>query len=344
MDRRLDAKQMISLGLLVMGVLLLLDQLGLPVAGFTWPVVLGLVGVLVIWRQLDEEAVRHTDAPAPDPDRAVPVPGLPTPAPLPDGPAPSIVQSRNAWSRIGAGALFVIVGAFSLLSIVGAVPALRQGLVAFVVIVAGMALIFGPWFVRVVGDLGTERSRRIRSEERAEVAAHLHDGVLQTLALIQRSADDPAQVARLARVQERELRGWLFGSTDDAGVTVASAVRRIVAEVEGDYDVVIDEVTVGGGVAVDECGEAVIGAVREAVTNAAKHSGAQRVDVYVEVAPHGISATVRDRGRGFDPRAIADDRQGFRQSVKGRIERAGGRVRVRTGAGEGTEIEMEVPR
>jgi signal transduction histidine kinase len=325
----LDARQIASLGVLGLGILLLFDELGLRVGPFVWPALMVVVGVAVIWRQLDEEQERRFR------EMASRIPGQPL---------ESMVAGRTAWLRIGVGALFVVAGGGTVLAVSDSFPALRQGLIAFVVIVVGLSLVFGPWFVRLARELSDERRRRVRSEERATLATHLHDGVLQTLALIQRSADDPAQVARLARVQERELRSWLFDTAAPGEGTLADAVRRVVADVERDYDVTIDEVSVSAATVMDPAGDALVGALREAVVNAAKHSGADRIDVFVEAEPKRYVATVRDRGRGFDPAVVPSDRRGIAHSIRDRVARAGGRAEVRAGDDQGTEVEIEVPR
>ena len=181
------------------------------------------------------------------------------------------------------------------------------------------------------------------SQERADVAAHLHDSVLQTLALIQKSAHDGPTVARLARAQERDLRAWLFaGDTTDAA-TVSGALRAVTAELEDAHGISVDVVVVG------ECPmteglRPLVAATREAVTNAAKHAGTGRVDVYAEVGPEVVEVFVRDRGAGFDLDAVPEDRQGVRGSIVDRMTRHGGRAEVRTAPGEGTEVRLAMPR
>ena len=192
----------------------------------------------------------------------------------------------------------------------------------------------------MANDLSQERRERIRSQERAEVAAHLHDSVLQTLALIQKAAGSPSEVTRLARSQERELRTWLYTSRAGQG-TLSRALEAVAAEVEEQHRVSVDVVAVGDLV-LDEKGAALVAAAREAVVNAAKHSGAATVDVYAEVEPHQATVFVRDRGVGFDPSDVPADRHGLSGSVVGRMERHGGRAFVRSTPGEGTEIRLEM--
>jgi signal transduction histidine kinase len=209
--------------------------------------------------------------------------------------------------------------------------------------VLGLGLIVGPWLVRLSTDLGQERAERIRSQERADVAAHLHDSVLQTLALIQRSADDPATVARLARAQERDLRSWLYDSAATDSGSFAAALRQMAAEVEDGFGVPVEVVCVGdlpGSAAV----RPVVLAAREAMVNAAKHAGVDKVDTYAEVAEDAVEVFVRDRGVGFDPTTIAADRHGVRDSIVHRLERHGGTAVVRSTPGQGTEVRLRLPR
>jgi signal transduction histidine kinase len=195
----------------------------------------------------------------------------------------------------------------------------------------------------MTADLRNERRERIRSQERAEVAAHVHDSVLQTLALIQKAADDPREVTRLARGQERELRGWLYRPPPDAQVAFAAALEQAAAEVEEAHRTPV-EVVVVGDCSSDPRLEALVAAAREAIVNAAKHSGAAQVRVYAEVEDDRVTVFVRDRGAGFDPAAVGADRYGLAQSVVGRMQRHGGTVEVRSEPGEGTEVRLEVAR
>jgi signal transduction histidine kinase len=257
-------------------------------------------------------------------------------------------SSLSAEADERAGLLRLLVGIALVLVAVGAVligtdfAAARDALVAVVVAIVGLALITGPWWMRMASELGEERAERIRSQERAELAAHLHDSVLQTLALIQRNAGSPREVARLARGQERELRTLLYGSRTATG-QLGAAVRAAAGEVEDDYAVRVDVVIVGEDVALDDDLTAVVAASREALVNAAKHAGVTSVSLYVEVDDHGVTAFVRDRGAGFDLDAVGEDRQGVRSSIIGRVQRHGGKVDVRTAPGGGTEIEIRMP-
>jgi signal transduction histidine kinase len=205
-------------------------------------------------------------------------------------------------------------------------------------------LVFGPWFVRLARSLASERSERIRSEERADLAAHLHDSVLQTLALIQRRADDPREVAGLARRQERELRHWLFERRDGQGaVTLAAALEQAAAEVEALHKVRVETVTVGD-CPLDERLLATVSAAREALTNAAKFAGGDQIDLYCEVSDERIQVFVRDRGVGFDATAIPDDRRGVSHSILERMRQHGGRAEIHSEPGKGTEVELLMER
>jgi signal transduction histidine kinase len=250
-------------------------------------------------------------------------------------------KDRVGRLRTLAGAVLVIGGGVLVLARAD-VSAIRDGVLAVVVAVVGVALLTGPWWMRLVNQLGVERSERIRSQERAEIAAHLHDSVLQTLALIQRNAGSPREVARLARGQERELRELLYGSREPAA-QLAGALRAAAGEVEDAYAVTVDVVVVGD-VELDDDLAAAAAAAREAMTNAAKHSEATEVSLYAEVEPEQVSIFVKDRGVGFDVATVADDRQGVRGSIIGRVERHGGTVRIRSQVGTGTEVEITMPR
>jgi signal transduction histidine kinase len=221
---------------------------------------------------------------------------------------------------------------------------------AALAVLVGVALLAGPYLVRMTQDLSAERLMRIRAQERAEVAAHVHDSVLHTLTLIQRNADSPGEVRRLARAQERELRAWLYrpeswGKEEETEPeTLAEAVRRTAAEVEDKHGVPL-EVVVVGDCPLDEKLTAQIQAAREAMVNAAKYGGdGGPVQVYAEVEGRTVFLSVRDRGPGFDLDAIPADRMGVRESIIGRMERNGGTARVRAAPDGGTEVELEMER
>jgi signal transduction histidine kinase len=246
--------------------------------------------------------------------------------------------------RLIAGGLFVAFASAALLHAVGVQHSLPKAIGAVAIIATVLSLVVGPWVAQLGRSLSFERAARIREQERAELAAHLHDSVLQTLALIQKRAGDPREVAGLARRQERELRSWLLKRPGDTEKdSVASALERAAAEVEELHSVPIEVVTVGDG-PLSAGLEAMVQAAREAMTNAAKFAGSARVDLYAEVEPDRVEVFVRDRGVGFDPQAIPADRRGVRDSIVARMERHHGRAVVHSRAGEGTEVELVMER
>jgi signal transduction histidine kinase len=215
-------------------------------------------------------------------------------------------------------------------------------------VLASIVVIFGPWWISLVRDLMAERQARALAEERAQMAAHVHDSVLQTLALIQRSADDPRHVVRLARAQERELRSWLFegrppGSVAAEATTVDEGIGLLQRLVEADHGITVQVVVVGDCPLNDRL-RALVDAAREATVNAAKWSGAPEVSIYCEVEQQAVTVFVRDRGRGFDPSDVPGDRQGIAQSIRARMARFGGSATIRSAPGQGTEVELSVPR
>lgn len=249
-------------------------------------------------------------------------------------------SSRPSKLRIVAGAVLLMVGLGLLAGAVSRVETLGAVTTAVLLTVTGVALVFGPWLVGMGRALTSERRERIRQEERAEMAAHLHDSVLQTLALMQRT-DDPRRMMTLARQQERELRSWLYGgrSADGAERRLASALEEVAARVENDFTVPVEVVTVGDA-ALDDTGRALVAAAGEAMVNAAKHADAEEVSVYAEVEDGRADVWVADRGSGFDPAAIPTDRRGVADSIQGRMSRVGGGATVDTRLGEGTEVHV----
>jgi signal transduction histidine kinase/phage shock protein PspC (stress-responsive transcriptional regulator) len=249
-------------------------------------------------------------------------------------------ERAASFSRTGIGIALVLAAGVVFLQATGALSAARDVLLAFVVSVVVLGVILAPWILRLVRSLTTERAERIRSQERAEVAAHLHDSVLQTLAMVQRRSHEPAEVAQLARRQERELRAWLAGRpAPGQAATVGAALEAAAADVEEHHGVPVEVVAVGDR-ALDGDTEAVVAAAREAMTNAAKFGGGSTVDVYAEAANGRLEVFVRDRGPGFDPTDVPEDRRGVRESIVGRMERHGGRATIRSEPGAGTEVEL----
>lgn len=258
--------------------------------------------------------------------------------------------STGGWRRLGwraaAGAVLAVAGVRALT--VGQRDALLRPLGGIALVMAGVLLVFGPWWLNVGRNLVLERQARLRAEERAELASRIHDSVLQTLAMIQRHSGDPARVSQLARRQERELRSWLFEGASPAASssppgTFAAAVRRIQSDIEADHGVAV-EVVVVGDAPLDPALEAMVAAGREATVNAAKWSGAYSVSLFAEVEADRAALYVRDRGRGFDREDVAGDRRGISQSIEGRMARAGGSAQITSAPGRGTEVVLAVPR
>ena len=241
--------------------------------------------------------------------------------------------------RLVLGLVLVVAGTTIYVDATG--PFGDGGAPAGAVAVALIAIV-GPWLWRLASERDTERLERIRTQERAEVAARVHDSVMQTLALIQREAGDATRVATLARQQERELRAWLYGRRADDDATLAHAVEQAAAEVEQLHGVRIETVTAGDA-ALDERLEALVLAAREAMTNAAKFAGTDVISVYVEGGDGGASVFVRDRGVGFDPATVPTDRHGLSESIELRMERHGGSAAVTSAPGAGTEVELRMP-
>jgi phage shock protein PspC (stress-responsive transcriptional regulator) len=315
-----------GIGLLVLSVLLLFRAWGFWIGdALVWPVTLVATGGALVWRQSRATAEDAPDGPA-DPDR----PWLSLPA--------------AARGRAFLGAALVVGGGLVFLWLNDALRPARDVLLAVVVVVVAAAIILAPWWLRLVRGLSAERAERIRSQERAEVAAHLHDSVLQTLALMQKRAEDPREVATLARRQERELRAWLNGGrAPGAGETLAAALERAAAEVEDAHRVSIDVVTVGDA-PLDDRLEALVGAAREALVNAGKFAGQEPISLFAQVTDERAEVFVRDRGPGFDPVAVPADRRGVRESIVGRMERHGGRAAIASPGGAGTEVELVMER
>jgi signal transduction histidine kinase len=254
---------------------------------------------------------------------------------------------RGVLARAVVGLGLVVGGIAVLFGASQSWHALRAGIVAVIVIGSGLLLVFGPWLWRLGSELVTERRERIRSEERAEVATHLHDSVLQTLAMVQRRAGDPREVIRLARKQERELRTWLLsGQRIEAGAVAGSlgaALTAAGADLEDIHGIPVEIVQVRD-CDLDERLGALVLAAREAISNAQRHSGADHVSVYCEVGTAEVVVFVRDRGAGFDRERVAADRRGISDSIEGRMARHAGRGTVRSTPGEGTEVELVMPR
>jgi signal transduction histidine kinase len=322
-------------GLLLMSALLAFRGLGIWFSdAVAWPLVLIASGGALIWRG------SATAAPAPEEAATAP---LVRGEPEKRAAAPQVRRAAAAMSRTGAGIALVIAAGFVFLQSTGALSAARDVILAVIAVVVVLGAIFAPWIVRLVRSLTEERAQRIRSQERAEMAAHLHDSVLQTLALVQRRSTDPQEVAALARRQERELRAWLAERpAPGKAATLAPALEAAAAEVEQRHGVPVEVVVVGER-ELDSNLEALVAAAREAMTNAAKFGAGSPVDVYAESNSDTVHVYIRDRGPGFDPADLPPDRHGVRESIVGRMERHGGRARIASDPKIGTEVELELP-
>ena len=262
-----------------------------------------------------------------------------------------------AWTRSGDGGMSsitrVVAGLVFAIGGFLAFTALQTNLVETVVAtIFGLAIIFGivlvaaPSVVRMAKDLDTERQKRVRSDERARISAHIHDSVLQTLSVIQQNPDDPARTRQLARRQERELRNWLYGtpSSTPQGLRLGPALEYAASGVEDRFDVFVEVVAVGD---TDDLAptdlDALIASASEAMTNAAKHAGVSSVDVYAERRPNAIEVFIRDKGKGFDMTSIDSSRHGLADSIVGRMQRAGGTATIHSEVGSGTEVELVLP-
>jgi signal transduction histidine kinase len=312
-----SAGRAIGIGLVIVGVLALLWIAGLWFEGnFVWPVVLAAIGFAVLWARGD--------------------------------------GSRGRWNLETLGTPLSVtrfaIGAFLILAAMGVFLAARTSLegignvlLAMIVALVGAALLAGPWVWSMGRQLVEERSSRVRSEERADMAAHLHDSVLQTLALIQRSTSS-REMSSLARTQERELRAWLYGRAPElAGVRLRDAIDSMAGRIERQHQVTVEAVVVGDA-EMDEHLRGLVNACAEAVANAAAHSGTTAISVFVEVEDGVVTAFVRDQGAGFDPAVVPADRRGIADSIVGRMERHGGTATVTSRPGAGTEVVLKLPR
>ncbi|WP_328424462.1 ATP-binding protein [Streptomyces sp. NBC_00443] len=325
--RKPDKGQIVALLLMVVVAMVFVGSvdLGSGAKAYLLPAVLVGAGVALVWRQADNaRRARWMEA----------------------------GRRRRTLTllRAAGGVVLVTAGVSGIFVLQGSAAHLGSVLQAALAVLVGITLLAGPYLVRMTQDLSEERLMRIRAQERAEVAAHVHDSVLHTLTLIQRNAENANEVRRLARAQERDLRTWLYkpegtGKDEaDEPTNLADAVRRNAAEIEDKHGVPI-EVVVVGDCPLDEKIAAQMQAAREAMVNAAKYGGeGGAVQVYAEVEGKTVFVSVRDRGPGFDLDSIPADRMGVRESIIGRMERNGGTARLRAVPGGGTEVELEMER
>lgn len=344
------AELLLGGALLIAGLGLVLTQLGVELdLAIMLPAMVVLVGVGLTWWQIADR------------DR----------------------PERNLLPRV-LGALALVAAGVLTFFVTASQPSVFTVIAAALAVLAGVALALAPWLLRINRELINERSARAREAERSDIAAHLHDSVLQTLAAIQQRSEPGSDVARLARGQERELREWLFRGADGAeGLSREAAdveLRAHAAALEAEYAVRFEVVSVGSSVigsnAVGSSSvlgegsavpEPMVAAAREAMLNAAKHAGGE-VSVYIEVSPGRASIDVMDRGPGLgaafdsprngsrntapdskrsrtiDADELPDGRMGVRESIIGRMERAGGTANLVPGpGGKGTSVRLAMP-
>lgn len=319
-----DLGQLVALGAIGLGLLLLARTRWDVPARVLVPVLIASSGLALIWTQADASARERL-------------------ASSPLWAAVGVGRARLLnVARLAAGLGLVVTGVVVFSLGTRRPSALGHTLLVLLLVLVGVALVSGPLLWRLARQVDAERRERLLSQQQADVAAHLHDSVLQTLALIQRKAGDPRAVVALARAQERDLRGWLFGSSEQVAVTVRAALEQAAATVEQAHGVPV-EVVVVGDAGLDVEAAALVGAAREAMVNAARHSGAPVVDVFAECGDGRVEVFVRDRGAGFDPCSVPADRMGLRGSVVGRVERHGGTAAVSSSPGQGTEVRLSVP-
>lgn len=326
----------LGVGLLTTSGLLVFRELGIWWSdAIVWPLVLAVTGATLLWAQ----SRRGHREPEAAPSAAPEWPGERAPGPSPREHARLIDLYRG-----GFGIALVVGAALLFLSQIDALGAARDAAFTAIAAIFALALILAPFIWRLGRNLADERAERIRSQERAEMAAHLHDSVLQTLTLMQKRADDPREVAALARRQERELRGWLAAGATGGEDGFAAALRAAAEEVEDAHRIKIEVVTVGDA-EMDDATTALVAAAREALVNAAKFAAdAGAVSVYAEAGPEQVEAFVRDRGPGFDPEGVPADRHGVRESIVGRMRRHGGTATIVSVPGSGTEVVLTIDR
>jgi signal transduction histidine kinase len=319
----------IGLGVVLLSQLVSRDNGVLNTAG--WLVALIAVGAGVIWHQSDPSRRGHWA------ENASHMPWV----------AAVVAESdrRSFLFRFIGGGVLVAVGIIGIVAVyagTGNLESVFNGVVFALVGLLGVGVVVAPLLWRTFNQLRTEREGRIREQERAEVAAMIHDQVLHTLALIQRNSADIKEVQRLARGQERSLRNWLYKPTASPTERFAAAIEQAAAEVEDTYAISVETVVVGD----TECDDrvaALVAAAREAMVNAARHAGVETVSLYAEVEADELSVFVRDRGAGFDMDAVEDSRHGVRGSIIGRMQRHGGRAEIRSAPGDGTEVRLTMP-
>lgn len=315
--------ELLALVCIGVGATWMVQASGLGLSG-TWFVagVLLALGLALVWWQADHVSPRGIR--------------------ISDGPLAWLAPLLRHWTTVLGLAIGLVAVTAAIIVAAISLPfgGLSRTLIGITLALLALGAAGAPWALRVRRSLTRAHEQKLVADARADMAAHLHDSVLQTLALIQKQSNNPSEVTRLARRQERELRAWLYGKPVIAG-TLSAALKEIAQEVEDDFPINVEVVTVGD---IESCPavEALVQAAREAMTNAAKHSGAPSIDLYGEVDGRDISVYVRDRGKGFDPDVIAEGRMGVKRSILGRMERHGGRAEIRSAPDYGTNIILEI--
>jgi signal transduction histidine kinase len=298
--------------------------------GFGWPLLLSGFAAFAVWQGASSDERNHLTE-------------FFNTAPIIGG---AFSKSRKGvFLRVVAGAALVFIGLSQFRHIRGVWGSAGSGIFGTALLVIGVLVLFAPWWLQNVRELSSERRERVRIEERASMVAHLHDSVLQTLTLIERAAGNEGDVVRLARNQERELRQWLFSpeTVTDSSTSFVGLVGAVEHDVENDYGVRVELVTVGDCVPDDRV-TTLVAAGREAAINAAKWSQVESVSIFTEVEKNTISIFVRDRGVGFDLDAVPADRQGIALSIRQRMSQLGGEAVINTTVGSGTEVQLVMPR
>lgn len=309
-------RQMIGIGAMFLAGMLLFQGIGLWFGPATWPIVLVLFGLAIA---IDTSGFNYEQS----------LEGV-------------VGSSRRPWWLVLGGLAMMIAGLAFVLTSLDGLQSVGALVIATLLTLVGFVIVGGPWLWSLIEDLGTERRARIRSEERAEMAAHLHDSVLQSLALIQRT-EDPKKMVTLARAQERDLRAWLYDPEAADEQTLRGALGAAATRVEEAHDVPVTVVVVGDDELPPAAQKALVGAATEAMMNAAQHSGAAKVSVFAEATGDDVEVFITDQGCGFDPEDVEADRKGITESIRGRMSRNSGTVTIDSSSGVGTEVHLTMP-
>ena len=332
LGHRVLHRVLIGLIAIVLCIFLLFSLFAPNFGVFTWPLIFSLIAAIGVWRGASSDERHRLEELV----RSAPLIG-----------APASRTRRVLWLRVILGVVLVSIGLRTLRHVRGFWGGTTPVLFGIIILVAGVLVLLAPWWLATLNDLSGERRARVRVEERANVAAHLHDSVLQTLTLIERAAGDETAVTRLARNQERELRQWLFeperALDGDGGGSLTSQLHALESEIESDYGIKVELVAVGD-CATNADVLALVAAGREAAINAARWSDATSISIFAEVEPQAITLFVRDRGKGFDVDAVPRDRQGIALSIRQRMLQHGGTASLKSALEVGTEVQLALPR